>query len=138
MIKEHNYGRSLPPNKYNPLSWIHPNAKIGKNCWIGSDVMISENVVIGDNVSIACGTKIVDHDTSYYRVTEGKAQVEHFKIVIGSNSHTGSNSVILAGKKDVILGNHVIVGALSLVNRSFSSNVIIAGVPAKVIKFLGD
>jgi len=137
MIKEHNYDKQLPPNKYNPLSWIHPNAIIGENCWIGSDVMISENVEIGDNVSIACGTKIMDHDTSYYRVTEGEIQAKHFKVKIGSNSHTGSNSVILAGKRDVVLGDHVIVGALSLVNKSFKSNVIIAGVPAQIVKVIG-
>jgi len=138
MIKEHNYDRSLPPNKYNPLAWIHPNAIIGDNCWIGSDVMICENVEIGDNVSIACGTKIMDHDTSYYRISEGKIEVEHFKVKIGSNSHTGSNSVILAGKGDVTLGDHVIVGALSLVNRSFPSGVIVAGIPAQVKKFIGE
>lgn len=138
MIKAHNYNRSLPPNIYNPLSWIHPNAKIGENCWIGSDVMICENVEIGDNVSVACGTKIMDHDTSYYRISEGKIQAEHFNVKIGSNSHTGSNSVILAGKEDVIIGDHVIIGALSLVNKSFGSNVIIAGIPANIIKYIGD
>ena len=138
MIKEHNYDKSLPPNKYNPLSWIHPNAKIGNNCWIGSDVMICENVEIGDNVSIACGTKIMDHDTSYYRISEGKVQAKHFKVKIGSNSHTGSNSVILAGKEDIILGDYVIIGALSLVNRSFPPNMLIAGIPAKAIKYIGD
>lgn len=138
MIKAHNYDKPLPPNKYNPLSWIHPNATIGENCWIGSDVMICENVEIGDNVSIACGTKIMDHDTSYYRVSKGKVQVEHFKVKIGSNSHTGCNSVILAGKEDVILENNIIIGALSLVNRSFQPNVMIAGIPAEVIKYIGD
>jgi len=138
MIKEHNYNKELPPNKHNPLSWIHPNAIIGDNCWIGSDVMICENVEIGDNVSIACGTKIMDHDTSYYRVSEGKIQARHYNVEIGKNSHTGSNSVILAGNQDVLLGNNVIVGALSLVNRSFPPNVIVAGIPAKVIKYIGD
>lgn len=100
--------------------------------------MISENVEIGDNVSIACGTKIMDHDTSYYRVSMGEIQAKHFKVKIGSNSHTGSNSVILAGNQDVILGDHVIIGALSLVNKSFPAGSVIAGIPAKVIKYIGD
>ena len=137
MIKKHNYDGKIPLNKYNPLSWIHPEAIIGENCWIGSDVVISKNIEIGDNVSVSCGAKILDHDNSYNRVSEGKVKTKHFKVKIGSHSHIGSNAVILAGKNDVTLGDHVIVGALSLVNKSFPPNLVIAGIPAKVIKFIG-
>lgn len=46
------------------------------------------------------------------------------------------NSVILPG---VILGDRTIVGAGSVVNKSFpEGNVIIAGVPAKIVKHLNE
>lgn len=133
MLKQHKYNQQLPENKYNPLSWIHPDAVIGDNCWIGSDVMISANVELKDNVSISCGCKIYDHDTSRYRVTEGRIQAKHYKVVIGSHTQIGSNSVIVPKGGDIIIGDHVIVGALSLVRESISPHSVAVGIPAKVI-----
>ncbi|WKB82829.1 DapH/DapD/GlmU-related protein [Cellulophaga lytica] len=60
---------------------------------------------------------------------------EHTKgqdIVLGENCWIGMNSVILPG---VTLNSNIIVGAGSVVTKSFNeSNIIIAGSPAKKIK----
>lgn len=45
------------------------------------------------------------------------------------------NSTILKG---VTIGNNVIVGANSLVNKNFPDNVVIAGNPAKIIMTIDD
>jgi acetyltransferase-like isoleucine patch superfamily enzyme len=52
-------------------------------------------------------------------------------IKIGRNCWLGNGVVITSG---VELGDNVVVGANAVVTKSFPSNVIIAGVPAKVIK----
>jgi acetyltransferase-like isoleucine patch superfamily enzyme len=53
-------------------------------------------------------------------------------IIIGNNCWIGMNSVILPGVK---LANHIIVGAGSVVTKSFDEeDIIIAGNPAKKIK----
>ena len=53
-------------------------------------------------------------------------------ITIGEKCWIGMNTVVLPG---VILGNHTIVGAGSVVTKSFSEgNCIIAGNPAKLIR----
>ena len=132
-IKKHNYNQPLPENKYNPLAWISPEAVIGNNCWIGSDVVITKNVEIGDNVSVSCGCKIYDHDTSFYRSSEGAVKEKHYKVKIGSFTHIGSNSVIIPKDKDIVIGDHVIIGALSLVKTSVPPYTIVAGIPATVI-----
>lgn len=52
-------------------------------------------------------------------------------VIIGRKCWIGNSVTILPG---VNLGDNVVVGANSVVTKSFPSNVIIAGVPAKVIR----
>jgi len=51
-------------------------------------------------------------------------------IKIGKNCWLGANSVILPG---VELGDNVIVAAGAVVTKSFSNNLVIGGVPAKIL-----
>lgn len=55
-------------------------------------------------------------------------------IIIAEKCWIGMDSVILAG---VVLGVRTIVGAGSVVTKSFpAGNVVVAGNPAKIIKYL--
>jgi acetyltransferase-like isoleucine patch superfamily enzyme len=64
-------------------------------------------------------------------VPENLKEYTTASIKIGRNCWLGNGVVITAG---VELGDNVVVGANAVVTKSFPSNVIIAGVPAKVIK----
>ena len=55
------------------------------------------------------------------------------QVTIGDNCWIGGGVTILPG---VTLGDNVVVGAASVVTKSFPSNVVIAGNPAKVIREL--
>jgi acetyltransferase-like isoleucine patch superfamily enzyme len=85
-------------------------------------------IYIGDNTIFAPGIKIIsaNHDKNDLS--------KHDKIIgpirIGNDCWIGTNAVILPG---VQLGNNVIVAAGAVVTKSFPSNVVIAGVPAKII-----
>lgn len=137
-MKKHNYNRPLPPNPYNPLSWIHPATVIGDNCWIGSDVVITSNVELADNVSISCGCKIYDHDASWYRVSEGRIEAKHYNVKIGRCTQVGSNTVICATDGDITIGDHCIIGALSYVRRSVPAYTVAAGNPLRIVRHINE
>lgn len=85
-------------------------------------------VYIGDHSIFAPGVKIIsaNHDKKDYHSHDKSIS----PIRIGKNCWLGANSVILPG---VELGDNVIVGAGAVVTKSFPENVILAGVPAKII-----
>ncbi len=58
-------------------------------------------------------------------------QYETASVKIGRNCWLGNGVVLTAG---VQLGNNVVVGANAVVTKSFPDNVMIAGVPARVIR----
>lgn len=89
-------------------------------------IHIGENVWIGPRVSLIS----MNHDMSDFERYE-----EAGPIVIGRNSWIASNAVILP---TVILGEHTVVAAGSVVTKSFlEGNQLLAGAPARVIRALG-
>lgn len=86
-------------------------------------------IIIGKGTMIAqnCGIITTNHNQKdLTKHLDGK------RVEIGENCWIGMNSVILPGVK---LANHIIVGAGSVVTKSFQEeNIIIAGNPAKKIK----
>lgn len=81
-----------------------------------------KGVNIGDGSYIAFGTVILTHDM---------CRNLSKSVIIGKNCFIGGNAILMPG---VTLGDSVIVGAGSVVTKSFESNVIVSGNPAKVIK----
>lgn len=55
--------------------------------------------------------------------------------IIGDNVYIGPGAKIFG---DITIGDNVKVGANSVVNQSFPSNVVIAGIPAKIVKSSED
>jgi maltose O-acetyltransferase len=54
--------------------------------------------------------------------------------VIKQGTYIGMRANILSGKHGIEIGENVIVGAGSLVNRSIPSNTTVVGVPARIVK----
>ncbi len=87
-------------------------------------------VTIGDDVTIAAGTALLTHDNSVIKCDLDAT--DYFgRVTIGNSCFIGLRSIILPG---VVLGDHTLVGAGSIVTKSFpEGNVVIAGNPARVI-----
>jgi acetyltransferase-like isoleucine patch superfamily enzyme len=99
---------------------ISPTARISFGAYL--DKTNPRDIYIDDESFVAYGAMILTHD--YCRSL-------HKKTHIGKNCFIGARSIILPG---VSIGDHVIVGAGSVITKDVKSNCIVAGNPAKIIK----
>ena len=104
---------------------------IGNNCNIYTKITSPEPylITIGDNVTIAPGVNFICHDNSICKVHPQYTDI-FGKITICNNCFIGVNSIVLPG---VTIGENTIVAAGSVVTKSFESNLVIGGNPAKII-----
>jgi len=116
---------------------IQKNASVGKCAKISSHTFICEGVVIEDNVFVGHGVMFIND--SYPRATteSGIPQTEaDWKVertLVKAGASIGSGATILA---NVTIGENAIIGAGSVVTKDVPPNAIVAGNPAKVLRFI--
>ena len=93
-----------------------------------SIVRIGKNCSIGYRVSIKASTHALSKS---FHDENGKHHIIEKDIIIGDRCWLGDGVYI---KEGVVLGNDVVVGANAVVTKSFQNNVVLGGVPAKIIK----
>jgi len=109
------------------------DVKVGSHTWICPNVILDGSggcLEIGDYCSIDAGAQIYTHDTVMWAISGGRVPAEKASTKIGSAVFVGPNSIITKG---VTVGNQVIIGALSLVNKDIPSGMKAFGQPAKII-----
>jgi len=116
---------------------IQKNASVGKHCKISSHTFICEGVTIEDNVFI--GHSVAFINDSYPRATTegGQLQTEadwHVeKTLVKKGASVGSGCTILA---NVTIGENALVGAGSIVTRDVPANAVVAGNPARILRYI--
>jgi acetyltransferase-like isoleucine patch superfamily enzyme len=116
---------------------IQKNAKIGKNCKISSHTFVCEGVVIEDEVFI--GHNVAFINDSYPRATaaDGQLQTEQdWKVeqtLVKKRASIGSGSTILS---KVTIGENALVGAGSVVTKDVPANAVVAGNPARILRYI--
>jgi acetyltransferase-like isoleucine patch superfamily enzyme len=109
------------------------------DCKISSHSFICEGVTLEDRVFV--GHHVVFINDPYPRATndEGQLQSENdwtvLPTIVRRGASLGSGSVILC---NITIGENAIVGAGSVVTKDVPANAIVAGTPARIIRYLED
>jgi acetyltransferase-like isoleucine patch superfamily enzyme len=113
-------------------SLVYGDVHVGERTWIGPNTLLdgSHGLTIGSFCSISAGVNIYSHDTVQWALSSGQIPAEGSPVRIGDCTHIGSQSVIARG---VTIGDHVVIGASSFVNRDIPSWTVAAGVPCRPI-----
>ncbi len=110
----------------------------GRNIHFGQNVFVNDcchfqdqgGIFIGDNVLIGHNTVLatIDHDL------DAQSRQNHYApIRIGNNVWIGASVVITKG---VTIGDNAVVAAVAVVTKDVPANVVVGGVPARIIKQL--
>ncbi|MDE5721421.1 MAG: sugar O-acetyltransferase [Clostridia bacterium] len=109
------------------------NIKVGKNVFINSGccfqdqggIEIGDNALIGQQVVIAT----INHDLN----PENRGNMFPAPVKIGNRVWIGAHATILSG---VTIGDNSVIAAGAVVTKDVPENSVVAGVPAKIIKYL--
>jgi acetyltransferase-like isoleucine patch superfamily enzyme len=116
---------------------IQKNAVVGRRCKISSHTFICEGVTIEDYVFVGHGVTFVN-DT-YPRATTPAGELQttaDWKVeptIVKTDASIGSDATILS---NLVIGEHAIVGAGSVVTRDVPPHAIVAGNPARVLRYI--
>ena len=115
------------------LQSIGKGIKIGNRTTFGNECMFGAagGIEIGDDVVAGQYIRFHSENHNYSDTTKliREQGVTHKGIKIGNNCWIGAGAVFLDGAE---LGEGCVVGANAVVTKKFPSNVVIAGIPAKV------
>ncbi|WP_274650356.1 DapH/DapD/GlmU-related protein [Paenibacillus humicola] len=114
---------------------VDPGAllEIGDHTFINAGVGIAacQSISIGDHVKIGPRTSILD--SIYHQIDVNDGEQLSKPIRIANNVWIGTRCTILPG---VTIGENSVVAAGSVVNKDVPDNVLVAGVPARIIREL--
>lgn len=158
-LKMYEYNQTLPTEDTKRQQLMKEMlGKVGTGCYFeppfhanfgGKHVMLGDHVYANSNLTVVDDTYVYigDHTMMGPNVTlasaghpvlpELREQGYQFNlpIHIGKNCWLGAGVIVVPG---VTIGDNTVVGAGAVVTKDLPANVVAVGVPAKVIRHIGD
>jgi acetyltransferase-like isoleucine patch superfamily enzyme len=118
---------------------IQKNATVGNDCKVSSHTFICEGVTIEDSVFLGHSVTFINDSYPRAIAADGRLQTEADwrveKTVVKKGASIGSGSTILA---NITIGENAIIGAGSVVTKDVPANAIVAGNPAKLLRYVAE
>lgn len=106
---------------------------IGDNCSFSNYVILDghASIAIGNNCMFA-NRVTVSTATHDYLLSPIDNKIITKPVVIGNDVWLGIGAIVLCG---VTIGNGAVIGALALVNKDIPDNAVVAGNPARILRY---
>jgi UDP-2-acetamido-3-amino-2,3-dideoxy-glucuronate N-acetyltransferase len=128
---------------------VLPGATIGRDCNVCDHVFIENDVEIGDRVTIKCGVQLWDGVRLEEDVFVGPNVTftndpfprskqhlsRHPVTTVRRGASIGANATLLPG---ITVGIGAMVGAGAVVTRSVPQHAVVAGNPARIVRYVTD
>ena len=121
------------PNYIHPSVIISPNVTIGKGVYILLGTTIMPHTVIKDYVMISMGVHLAHHNVLDEGVFLSTGCNFGASIHAHKYAYCGISSTIMTGMHE--LGEDCLIGAGAVVIKDVPNRAVMAGVPAKVLKY---
>lgn len=118
---------------------VQKGAKIGKRCKVSSHSFICEGVTVEDEVFI--GHSVTFTNDLYPRATAGDGRLQTEAdwacrpTLVRQGASIGSGATLLCG---ITIGEKAVVGAGAVVTKDVPAFAVVAGNPARILRFLPE
>ena len=114
---------------------LYRNLSIGRDCWLNIECVLEVHapLTIEDRVQLGQQVMILTHTHEVGASQRRSSSLRALPVRIGPGAWLGARCVILPG---VTVGEGAVVAAGAVVVRDVPPNVMVAGVPAEIVKRL--
>ena len=118
---------------------VEPKIVLSKGCKIGRRATISAKniIVLEEDVLFGPSVLVMDHNHEFLNPDlpiHEQGTTEGGRITIQRGCWLGNGAVVVCGRGELILGRNSVVGANTVVTKSFPPFSVIAGNPARIVE----
>lgn len=121
------------PSFIHPNTMIHESVNIGKSVYILPGTHIMPLTSIGDFTMISMGVNIAHHNMIEKGCFFSQGTNVGASMHIKELAYVGIGATLMTGVKEI--GSDCLVGAGAVVIKNVPNNAIMAGVPAKILRY---